>query len=148
MKLKGTATVEAALIFPVIFLLLMVFLQYALYFMTCEHVQAACHEGILAGRAHVSDGTIRSHIENVLQHSLVSGGAEVSIRSSKWFMIPKRDIEVNGTFSLFYPMKIHVHVSGYGLRPVTFCQFTDLIWECAGTLREAGLLTGQWFGGG
>ena len=148
MKLKGTATVEAAMIFPMIFLLLMVFLQYALYFMTCEHVQAACNEGILAGRAHVSDEIVRSHIENVLQHSLISDEAEVSIRSSKWFMIPKRDVEVYGVFSLFYPMKIHVHVSGYELRSITFCQLTDLIWECAGTLREAGLLTGQWFGGG
>ncbi len=148
MKLKGTATVEAALIFPLIFLLLMVFLQYALYFLTLEHVQAACNEGIVAGRAQVPDETIRAHIGQILKHSMVTREADITIQHGHWFMFPTREIRVQGTFSLFFPMEIDVCARGYGLEAEAFCRITDLIWECAGTLQEAGLLQGQWFGGG
>lgn len=148
MRLKGTATVEAAMIFPLVFLLLMVFLQYALYLMTWEHVQAACNEGILAGRANVADETAAAHVEDVLKHSLAGRGTAVSVRQNRWLLIPVREIKAHCLFTLFFPMKIGVCVRGYEASPEEFSQITDLIWECAGTLKEAGILTGKWCGGG
>ena len=137
------------MIFPLIFLFCLVFLQLALYFATLEYAEALCDGGLLmAADAQVQDGEIEQALyQRMSGNSLLSEDTSIQVKRSGFLMFSKIKVSLDGHCRLLFPMEVHVMANGYIEEKETFCRITDLLWECAGRMDELKNTVNQWFGG-
>ncbi len=148
MKPHGSTTVEAVMIFPLVFIYCMVFLQIALYFAAVEYAECAGNAGILMGEdTELSEGEISQKVSGILQAgALFDTDSHVQAGSERLAGLPGIRIAIQGEYRLLYPMQVNVVSQGCCLRADHFIRNVDLIWETAGRLKGAGDLVKRWFG--
>lgn len=148
MKTEGSATVEAALIFPVIFIMLMAFMEFAIYFAVLEYSQSVCESGILMAKSKdASEGEIAQSMNERLEGIGLVEEKKAWIEKKNYLAFSKIRASVSGSCRLIFPMKIEVTASAYQEDPPAFCRTVDLIWECADRLGEAKSFIDRWYGG-
>ena len=135
---KGSMTIEAALIFPMIFVICLLFIQLALYLVTVENVKAVCNHGLAIGNYdNNAEQQITSYIEETLkENSFISAVSEVDVAEGSYLVMDTMKIRVHGTFEMLYPMEFDVSVKGFLESPLQFCNTTDLLVQSFMKLKD------------
>ena len=149
MRLQASTTVEASLLFPLLFLYCMVFLQFGLLFAAAEYTKSVGNAAVIAKRAQVQ--TDEENREALLEKLGSAGlGLEepaLSQELSGFAGIRKITVRLSGTYRLFYPSRVSVLTTGYLVEADRFVRNVDLIWELAGKVKEAEAFKEAWYGG-
>lgn len=130
-------TVEAALLFPFVFLICILFMQYAMYFTSVEYVKSICNQGLIVWNTHGSsegeeEDSIEQYLESRLsQSSFLQEDFDIQITQEEYLVFTRMEISVAGSYRLLFPMDIRVSAEGYREEAAAFCTMTDLVWECA-----------------
>lgn len=138
---KGSMTIEAALLFPFIFCICLIFIQLALYFVTLEYAKSVCDRGLIMGHVQRSDkaseDAVASYIEETLKESsFISSVTEVQVEKNKYFVFDSWNIHVTGAFEMFYPMEFRIATKGFVESPTQFSNLADFLIQTAAKIKE------------
>ncbi len=146
MKLKGKFTVEAAIIFPVIFLLCIVYLELALYFMAVEYSKSICNQGLIVW-SHSSEEEALRFLEQRLEGQNFLANAKAETNEGKELFSSKRTVEIEGVYTLLFPLTVRTSSSGYEENEAAFVRTTDLLWDLAGRVKNVRDFLAEWKSG-
>ena len=136
-KVKGSMTIEAALIFPLIFGICMIFIQIACYFMTIVYVKTICSQSLLICNAEYNQGSIynvpvygkmeRYMRESLENYSMIREVNDITAEKHNFLVCETITVNAEGSFEILYPMEFRVAAAGYMETPVKFCNTIDFV---------------------
>ena len=143
-KAKASLTVETAMLFPIVFLLLLAVMQCALFLVYETYVKALCDQGVILCQSWYARGeTLDTCVEEAKSylskqlHSCPWGEPSIYVHGEETIFTRTISLAVEGDYALLFPMRVEAITSGFLERPAAYKETMDLIWEAASLLPPA-----------
>ena len=140
-KAKASLTVETAMLFPIVFLLLLAVMQCALFLVYETYVKALCDQGVILCQSWYARGeTLDTCVEEAKSylskqlHSCPWGEPSIYVHGEETIFTRTISLAVEGDYALLFPMRVEAITSGFLERPAAYKETMDLIWEAASLL--------------
>ena len=140
-EVKASLTVETAMLFPIVFLLLLAVMQCALFLVYETYVKALCDQGaILCQSWYVRGETVDTCVEEAKSylskqlHNSPWGEPLIHVHSEETILTRTISLAVEGDYALLFPMHIEAIATSFLERPAAYKETMDLIWEAASRL--------------
>ena len=147
--MKGSLTVELAIIFPIIFLILVVLMQCGLYFSYRLFTWNAMNQSMLVCMQARNDGeppeTAVGYAEKYLEEELAKlpiQVTELDWQSSSGWLEEEYGVKISARYSLIFSLSWSAGQTSKRVNPVEFRNRLDFIWEKARQYLEQGEVGG------
>ena len=134
-------TVEISMLFPIVFLLIMAILQCALYLVYEVYTKALCDKGTILGQYWYTQGEtaetcmekVKAYTTEQLQRNPLRN-PQVYVEIEEALFRKTISLGVESEYSLLFPMRVEAVSLGNLVKPASYKETMDLIWEAAALL--------------
>ena len=119
-KAKASLTVETAMLFPIVFLLLLAVMQCALFLVYETYVKALCDQGVILCQSWYARGeTLDTCVEEAKSylskqlHSCPWGEPSIYVHGEETIFTRTISLAVEGDYALLFPMRVEAITSGF-----------------------------------
>ena len=140
-RVRASMTVEISMLFPIVFLLIMAVLQCALYLVYEIYAKALCDKGAILGQYWYTQGEtaetctekVKAYMTEQLQNNpLRNPQAHAEIEET--LFRKTISLAVESEYTLLFPMQVDAVTFGNLVKPASYKETMDLIWEAAALL--------------